>query len=125
MITLLAQVGNNFNPEAMIRAAVAANAAESAAWYASVMSGITLGVLLIMGVGIFVVLYTFLELKRCFIGMREKFEKLERNTDGILQQLLDATRKLAMIEGHTAGRAEQAKERAMFDEEQAGLKKEK
>lgn len=44
--------------------------------------------------------------------MREKFEKLERNTDGILKSLIDATRKLALVEGGAIGRAEQLEEQS-------------
>lgn len=118
MIRLLVQTTNGspaFNPEAIIGAAIAAKNAEAAAWQASIMAGITLVVLLICGAAMLIIIVQFLELKRCFGGMREKFEKLERNTDGILNQLITATRKLALIEGNTIGRAEQL-------EEQAGLK---
>lgn len=49
MTPLFAQPVSQFNPEAMINAAIAARAAESAAWYASVMAAITLVVLLGIG----------------------------------------------------------------------------
>lgn len=110
------------NPEAMVKAAVAAAAAEGAAWQAAIMAGITLLGILILGAFMFIIVYNFLELKRCFVGMREKFERMERNTDGIMSALLEATRKLALIEGNIKGRAEQTREQEIAKEEAAGLK---
>lgn len=89
------------NPEAMIKAAIAASNAEAAAWNAAIMAAVTLVVLLVVG---------------ALMGMIWlKFSALEHNTDGMREALIIATRKLALIEGNVIGRAEQS-------EEQAGLK---
>lgn len=91
------------NPEAMIAAAVAAAQAQQSAFNASMVSLVVLAlmivVLLAMG------------------GIAWKFDKLERNTDGMRVALVDATRKLALIEGNVAGRAEQKQEEAVKEKE--------
>ena len=90
------------NPEAMVRAAVAATNAEQAAYWAAVMSVMTLGALLIGGA---MLLY-----------MAFKFQQLVHHTDGMREELVAATRKLALIEGNIAGRAEQKEETARLKE---------
>lgn len=98
LLAQAAETANGINPEAMIAAAIAAKSAESAAWYASIMAAITLVVLL--GIGLMMM----------FVWL--KFDKLERNTDGMREALVVATRKLALIEGNITGRAEQLQEQA-------------
>jgi len=81
------------NPEAMVRAAVAASNAESAAWYASLLSVVSL--LILLGIGI-VFVFLFYEIRELVV-----------HTNGMREQLVEATRKLALIEGRILGRAEQ------------------
>ena len=92
------------NPEAMINAAIAAKSAELAATQAFYISIVVIVMLLAIGAMMMFVAY--------------KFDELKRNTDGMREALMLATRKLALIEGHAAGRAE-------LEEEQAGLKEDK
>ena len=97
MISLFAQApGNNFNPEAIINAAVAASTAALAANQAFYISVAILVVLLVIGAGMMFIAY--------------KFAMLERNTDGMRVSLVEATRKLALLEGNLAGRAELTEE---------------
>lgn len=88
------------NPEAIINAAVAAKAAELASAQAFYAAVTIIGILLIIGAAIMFILY--------------KVYELERNTNGMRIQLVEATRKLALVEGNIVGRSEQI-------EEQAGL----
>lgn len=86
----------NFNPEAIINATIAAKAAELAAnqiFYISV--GLFLMLLAIGGVIMF---------------MLYKLFELERNTNGMRVALVETTRKLALVEGNVAGRAELTEE---------------
>jgi hypothetical protein len=86
------------NPEAMVRAAVAANDAAAAAWQATVISLMVLvGILIIGAVMMFMAFH---------------FKELVRNTDGMREELILATRKLALLEGNILGRAEQKDETA-------------
>ena len=96
--------GSTINPEAMINAAIAAKSAELAATQAFYISIIVIVMLLAIGAMMMFVAY--------------KFDELKRNTDGMREALVIATRKLALMEGHAAGRAD-------LIEEQAGLKEEK
>jgi hypothetical protein len=82
------------NPEAMVRAAVAANEAANAAYYASMLATITLGAVLILGALI--------------VFMAFKFHELVRHTNGMMQSLLEMTDKV----GRAAGRQEQKDEDA-------------
>lgn len=84
------------SPEAMINAAVAAKAAEAAANQIFYISLAMLFVLLVIGAVLMFLLY--------------KAAELERNTNGMRVQLVEATRKLALMEGNIAGRAEQLEE---------------
>lgn len=86
------------NPEAMVNAAIAAKAAELAANQAFYGLVFVIFMLLIIGAMMMFVAY--------------RFERLERNTDGMRERLVDATRKLALIEGNLVGRAEQTEEQA-------------
>ncbi len=90
------------NPEAVINAAVAANAAAAAAAQAYFMSVLTLGALAILGAASIIIAYNF--------------RQLERNTNSMKDQLVDATRKLALIEGNIIGRAEQTQETTSKEE---------
>ena len=92
MIGLFAEAANSFNPEAIINAAVAAKAAELAANQSFYLSLGILFVLLVIGAAIMFTVY--------------KFAELERNTDGMRISLVEATRKLALLEGNATGRAE-------------------
>lgn len=93
--------GGTINPEAMINAAIAAKSAELAATQAFYVSIAVIVMLLIIGAMMMFVVY--------------KFDELKRNTDGMREALVIATRKLALLEGNAIGRAEQI-------EEQVGLK---
>lgn len=84
------------NPEAMVAAAVNAKAAADAASQAFAMSMLVLGAMAIMTIAVI------------FIGYN--FKRLERNTNSMKDALVDATRKLALIEGNVIGRAEHAAE---------------
>jgi len=84
------------NPEAIINAAVAANAAAGAAYQAFILAWIILGAVLIIGA------------MMCLVAI--KFSELEQNTNSMKDALVDATRKLALIEGNVIGRQELAKE---------------
>jgi len=101
IVAALAQSLDN-NPEAMIRAAVAASDAATSAYWAAMLSIVTLVVLLIGGA---MMLY-----------MAFEFKSLVKNTNGMREKLVEATRKLALIQGNIAGRAE-------LKEEEAGLKR--
>ncbi len=93
MISLFAQApSSTFNPEAIINAAISAKAAELAANQAFYVSVAIFIVLLAIGAAIMFTAY--------------KFAELERNTDGMRVSLVEATRKLALLEGNIAGRAE-------------------
>jgi heme/copper-type cytochrome/quinol oxidase subunit 2 len=93
---MLQLVQDNLNPEAMIKAAVSAAAAESAAWQAFVVSIVVLVILLIVGA--------------VFMFMAFEMRELAKHTNGMRHDLVEATRKLALIEGNIAGRAEKAAE---------------
>lgn len=84
------------NPEAIINAAVAANAAAQSAYQAFIISMIILGAIVVtaMMMGIIAV----------------KFADLEKNTNSMKDALVEATRKLALIEGRGLGRAEKSAE---------------
>ena len=86
------------NPEAMINAAISAKAAEFAA--NQVFYGIMVVIVMLLLIGAMMMFVAF------------RFDKLERNTDGMREQLITATRKLALIEGNVVGRAEQIEEQA-------------
>ena|SRR5690349_17791423 len=86
------------SPEALINAAIASKAAEQAASQASVISLFILGLIAIQTIAL------------VFVALN--FKRLEQNTDGMKEQLVAATRKLALIEGNVIGRAEQTAERA-------------
>jgi len=73
------------NPEAIINAAVAANAAAQSAYQAFIISMIILGAVALSTVAMIVVAM--------------KFSELEKNTNSMKDALVDATRKLALIEG--------------------------
>jgi len=88
----LAASEGGFSPEAIINAAIAAKAAELAANQAFYISVAIFVVLLAIGAAIMFTAY--------------KFAELERNTDGMRISLVEATRKLALLEGNIAGRAE-------------------
>ena len=92
MIGLFAEAAKSFNPEAIINAAVAAKGAELAANQSFYLSLGILFVLLVIGAAIMFTVY--------------KFAELERNTDGMRISLVEATRKLALLEGNATGRAE-------------------
>jgi len=92
MINLFAEAAGLFNPEAIINAAIAAKAAELAANQAFYMSLAIFVVLLVIGAAIMFTAY--------------KFAELERNTNGMRINLVEATRKLALLEGNIVGRAE-------------------
>jgi len=85
------------NPEALINAAIAAKAAELAANQSFYISIVIILMLLIIGALMMFVAY--------------KFDELKRNTDGMRDQLVEATRKLALLEGNMIGRAEQTAEK--------------
>ena len=86
----------NSNPEAMINAAVAANVAAANAYQAFVLSIINLGAIVISTIAMLIVAV--------------KFHELERNTNSIKDALVDATRKLAIIEGRELRKAEEEEE---------------
>jgi len=86
------RVGTELNPEAMVRAAVAAADAANAAWWATAVSVLTLLSVFAMGL--------------IFVFMAFQLKDLVKHTNGMRQDLMDATRKLAFIEGNIAGRAE-------------------
>ena len=85
-----------FNPAAMINAAIAAKAAELAANQVLYGIGVLIVMLLVIGALMMFVAY--------------KFDELKRNTDGMRDELMKATRNLALIEGNQTGREEQTKE---------------
>jgi len=80
----------------MVRAAVAANDAANSAYYASMLSIMTLAVVLILGV---MVLY-----------MAFKFHEMVQHTNGMLKNLLELTDKVSRAEGVLVGRQEQKDE---------------
>jgi beta-lactamase regulating signal transducer with metallopeptidase domain len=97
MNNLFAQLPSNaVSPEALINAAIAAKAAELAANQVFYMSVAVLFILLVIGAILMFILY--------------RAKDLERNTDGMRIQLVEATRKLALLEGNIVGRAELAAE---------------
>ena len=96
-----AAVNGTINPEAVINAAIAAKSAELAATQAFYISIVVIVLLLAIGAMMMFVAY--------------KFDELKRNTDGMREALIIATRKVALMEGHAAGRAD-------LIEEQAGSK---
>ena len=107
MTNLLIANGDEFInaiPQALIAATVAAKNAETMAWQALII-GIIIVCLMLVGGGILI--YIMLQ-----------FRDLVIHTNGMRQSLVDATRKLALLEGNVMGRAE-------LTDEQAGLKKEK
>lgn len=81
------------NPEAVINAAIAANAAASAANQAFIMSMIILGAMVLVGLMMGIVTI--------------RFSALEKNTNSMKDALVDATRKLALIEGRGLAKAEE------------------
>lgn len=91
MTTLFAQELNRVNPEAFINATIAARAAELAASQAFYISLGIIAILLVIGAAIMFAVY--------------KLYELERNTDGMRKDLVEATRKLALMEGEVLGRA--------------------
>jgi len=101
---LLAVANDAVNPEAMVRAAVAAVQASVAAYWAAVLAVLTLGSVLVLGAIIIYIAF--------------QFKDLVRHTNGMREELVQATRKLALIEGNLTGRAE-------LKEEEASLKIEK
>jgi len=93
----LTDVASQFaNPEALINAAVAAVAARDAAYQGFMISIITLGVVLFIGLAMMSVAW--------------KFSELERNTNSMKDALIETTRKLALIEGRVLGKAEAEEE---------------
>ena len=94
----------NAIPQALIAATVAAKNAETMAWQA-LLASIIIVCLMLIGGGILI--YIMLQ-----------FRDLVIHTNGMRESLIAATRKLALIEGNAAGRAE-------LHEEQAGLKEKK
>jgi hypothetical protein len=100
------------NPEVWIKAAMAATAAKDAATMAFYL---LVAVLIVVTVGTVI---AWVVLKRV--------AALEYNTDGMREQLVDATHKLGVIEGKVAGRAEEkAEQRAEQKREDASLTLEK
>jgi len=87
------------NPEAIINAAVAANAAAQSAYSAFIISMILLGAVVLMTLISATVAIKFHE-------MAKNFYMLEKNTNSIKDALIVATRKLALIEGTSIGKAE-------------------
>lgn len=103
MWSLLVQAPSNaFNPEAIINAAVAAKSAELAATQTFWIGLIAVFMLLCVGAAIMGILY--------------KMSKLERNTNGMRINLVEATRKLALLEGNKKGREELVEEGKGADE---------
>ena len=93
MISLFAQApSNTFNPEAIINAAVAASSAALAANQAFYISVAIFAVLLIIGAAMMFLVYKFVE--------------IEHNTDGMRIELVETTRKLALLQGNVKGREE-------------------
>jgi len=86
------------NPEAMVRAAVAANDAASAAYYASIMAMLTLIAVLILGA-----MVTY---------MAFQFREMVNHTNGMLKNLMELTDKVSRAEGIATGRQEQKDEDA-------------
>jgi|GEM_PF-5749135 len=84
------------NPEAMVKAAVAANDAATAAYWAAILAVLTLAGVVMMGA---IILYNAFQ-----------FRELVRYTNGMREELVTTTRKLALVEGNLAGRAELQKE---------------
>ena len=99
ILNILADIGGGLiNPEAMINAAIAAKAAEAAA--NQVLYGIAILVVMVLIIGAMMMFIAY------------KFDELKRNTDGMRDELVLATRKLALVEGNVAGRQEQMNESA-------------
>ena len=105
------------NPEAMIAAAVAAAQAQQSAFNASMISLLVLALMLLVFITMLILVYKADHMVRNNAANTLKLELLERNTDGLLTTLMDATRKLALIEGNVAGRAEQKQEEAVREKE--------
>jgi len=80
------------NPEAIINAAVAANIAAASAYQAFVLSIIILGAVVISTIVTIIVAV--------------KFHELEKNTNSIKDALIEATRKLGLIEGRALEKEE-------------------
>jgi hypothetical protein len=91
------------NPEAMITAAVAAAKAEQAAINASMLAVITLAVMVLVLVVGLILLYKVESLATICAAV-------VKQTNGMHDTLMSATRALALIEGNVTGRAEQKKE---------------
>jgi hypothetical protein len=96
MISLFAQTAPAFNPEAIINATIASKAAEMASTQVFYISAIILLVLLAVGGAIMFILY--------------KAAELERNTNSMRVDLVEATRKLALLQGNVIGRTELSQE---------------
>ena len=84
------------SPEAVINAAIAAKAAELAANQSFYIGILIIVALLVIGAMMMFIAY--------------KFTDLERNTNGMRKELVETTRKLALLEGNMAGREEQTQE---------------
>lgn len=81
------------NPEPIINAVLAALEAQRSALLTNWLLGVVIVGAVILVIGVVVVTI--------------KLEKIQQQTDGMHQALIDATRKLALIEGAATGRAEQ------------------
>ena len=94
-----AQDGINTNPEPVINAVLAALEAQKSAFLTNwLLVALLIGALLIVG-GLLVVL--------------SRIQIVKEQTDGMHVELMEATRKLALIEGEVKGRASQKTEDAV------------